>query len=343
MPRPMVTLEQPSFDATPEQLAFPYVRSPARYGISPYGLRTALKDPALFYFNYCGPRHLRIGGFQQTGPMAVGSGVDGKLKQWMFKNMDITQYRAEPQKFGLWCGVDKDQQTPEVRKKIMDTFRAIMKSPLPKELIDFRLIDMETTRDKPVVVHGVPTNGRLDFLLEMPGDVSRFVVDLKCNGSFSKTGTSPIPGYKWKFEWDPFLKKGKLSGPHVQAGLPLEELHPDYALQLATYALQEEVMQQGTSTPYIFQPTPTMLWQATYKPPSKEPKVRKDGTKRDWFGREGRIVITNVDSYISGAFKNKVLENYRAVYNGFQSRTLIPQDRAIMGLPIVYTQALRNA
>lgn len=339
----MPELTLPSFIATPEQLSFPYIRNPSRYGISPHGLRVWATNPVLFYFKYVGPKEYNLSGFKQTEPMAVGAAVDGLVKQAMLNDMDLSHWRGGDKQFDIWCEVDEEWRTDAIQLLAHRIMSAIGNSPLIPMLKDFYLIDMETRRDTAFWVHGVPTNGRLDFLLGRDGDPQNTITDLKVNGSCSTTGSTPIPGYKWKYEFCPHLGKGRLSDtPHKKAGRPMEELHIDYATQLATYALQEDAVTQETTKPFIFQPTPVQLWQVTFKPPSAEPKTRKDGTKREWFGKDGKIVVTLIDSYVSGAFKHIVLEQYRTVWNQFQSRTLIPQDVAEMGLPFAFVASRRS-
>lgn len=345
-------------DATPEQRAFPYDRSPAMYGLSPHGLSVYRGNPLAYFFRYCAPREMRWPDFRQSEPMAVGQGVDSLMKAHLIREGWHLNRRSTFRNKGLnarsftkFGEVKKWNRTKAVRLRIDRSWQAILASGVMDTLDPLNTVDLETDEREPTWVHGAPLNGKLDFLFRgwapmhtggsqvvrgqaiVDGDTisQRIVADLKVNGAFSNSGSSPIPGYTFRADVDDHDWQVYHCDPHDRAGEPMENLHFDYATQLATYCLIEDAKDQGTPEPDIYHDDRVMLFQVTFGKPTKEPKVRKDGTRRDWKFRNGRITVTLIDTVVTADFKRRVLGEYRALWGSVLSRTIVPAHLAKYG------------
>lgn len=342
-PPPLVA----TFDATQAQLALPWTRDPSFRGISPHGLNVS-RNPVKFFFQYCGPKDMKPGSFKQTLPMAAGSACDGLLKAALAKNewhKDRRRYfrgRVNKRTFSVYGTVAKHNHRPMVRERAYDTMRAFYASGLWDHLKDMNLVDLETDKGRATWVHGAPLNGKLDFLFATPGEPKNIVCDLKINGAFTQKGSTPCPGYNMRWDYD--IRTGEIieCPAHSKAGFPLEELNWGFAVQLATYALMEAAREQDSPTPELVAPTRTILAQATFKPPSKQPKLRKDGTRREWKNQDGKITITGIDSYVSAEFQLQVLERYRQLWANIQAKTLVPDRIAGWGVDVMFPLATKD-
>lgn len=330
-PPPMVV----NYNATPAQLALPWTRDPGRRGISPHGLNTS-RNPARFFFSYCGPYNLKPPYGGQTEPMAVGSAVDGLLKQALaqneWKKNRRIYYRGEVNNrtFGLFGTVEPQMRTKAVRERAQITFEAIRQSPIYEHLCGFDLIDLETDRKEALWVHGAPLNGKLDFLFGSQHEPRNIISDLKINGAFTKAGSTPVPGYNLRYDFDIATRTGKVGKPHKDAGQPLEDSNDAFAMQLGTYAIMEARREQDTPFPDLNAPTRSILVQCTFKPPSKK-------------NPEGKIIVTAIDSYISGTYQRSVLKRYQDLWASIQARTLVPDEMVQEGLDMLWLHARRSS
>ncbi len=317
------------FTATKAQLDWPYSRSPGGYGLSPHSLGIYEKNPIKFWFKYCAPDAMKLPRFEQTVPMAVGSAVDGLLKERLaadeWKLNKRLYYRAKVNRstFGVFGTVSEANRTPWVQAKAEQIMKGILATPVYELLREYHLVDMETDSREATWVHGVPINGKLDFLFRRPGgDPCDIVADLKVNGACSTTGTTPMKGYTHRWDYDPETGEYKECPPHDLAGRPLDELSALFATQLATYGLIEDCREKPKAK---INHTPSILVQATFRPAGK---VLKSGKQKL---PKGKIVFTVTDSYLDGTFKDAVYARYAALWQKITTKTLIPEEYAAMG------------
>lgn len=320
--------------ATLAQRSLPWDRSPAFYGLSPHALKVYRESPLKFFFRYCGPWHLRWPGMSQIPAMAVGQGVDSLAKDELIRlgwyrdrRRSFRNKKLNGRSFSIFGEVDQSQRRMAVSKKVHDTWSGLRQTAIWDKFRSMTTVDLECSLKDPTWVHGVPLNGKLDFLF-LDVDNQRVVADMKINGSFSNSSTSPTPGYCTRYDLD--VATGALTegSPHPRAGEPMEALHSDFASQLATYCIMEDAKDQETNTPDIGQDSRVMLIQATYGVPTAQPKVRKDGTSR--------ITYTLIDTHVTGAYKRSVLSDYRALWDSVENRTLVPDELAVFGETFLY-------
>ena len=354
-PPPLTALIE-RMEASEAQRALPYDRSPGMYGLSPNALSIFRESPIKYFFRYCGPRSMKWPDFPQSAPMAVGQGMDSLAKDELIRlgwkrdrRRTFRNKELNGRSFSIFGEVKPWNRTKAVRERVRETWRGLEQTPLWEYFKSFQTVDLETDIREPRWVHGAPLNGKLDFLMRswepvhetgirhgiavVPGDfiTSRIVADMKINGAFSASGSSPVPGYSMRTDYDPVTDTLYEKDGHERAGEPMELLHHQFATQLATYCLIEDAVEQGSEEPDVSGDDRVMLIQATYGKPTKKPKVRKDGTSRDWKFQNGRITFTLIDTHVTGSFKRSVLEDYRALWAAYRSRTIIPHHLAVYG------------
>lgn len=207
----------------------PYERKP-KY-LSPSSLASLESNPTRFYFERCGPKHLRPKKFQQTGPMAVGCGFDSMVK---FKLGRMLGKPIEPD--FLEQTVDAVYLSPEsfVLWESVRAIRAYFDSPAARVALKDGLSDVETFVEPRVVYDhgrdvGVPIWGKPDAseLAELA-----VVWDYKVTGSI--TGSGKVnPGYKRLWYHDGYSWRDE--GPHIRCLEGMHTLNKSWATQLCMY------------------------------------------------------------------------------------------------------------
>lgn len=163
--------------------------------------------------------------YDQSMPAAIGTVIDCLLKADVAKALGMQD--------------DPKLQLPNLLKDSLqstdpDTVIAASKAIYSdykrmggvQKFIDLGIVDLELNRKVTLEHNGksVPIYGKPDFFLE--GGVP---VDLKCQGTASKSGASPAPGYVRG------LRLGQTLGKHKRCGEPLESINKEWATQMTIY------------------------------------------------------------------------------------------------------------
>jgi hypothetical protein len=296
-PPPLVA----DFNATDAQLALPWTRDPSFRGISPHGLNVS-RNPVKFFFQYCGPKGMKPGSFQQTLPMSAGSACDGLLKAALAKNewhKNRRRYfrgKVNKRTFSVYGTVAHHNRLKKVRLRAYQTMRGQGPCDVGPRCAAEREARLPVCHRRRAKEHRLRPQGQRRVHREGQHAVPRLQHALGLRHPHGQDHRVPGP------------QQGGATARRVELGLR----------------------------------TRTILAQATFKPPSKQPKVRKDGTSREWENQDGKITITGIDSYVSAEFQLEVLNRYRQLWANIQAKTLVPDKIAGWGVDVMFPLATKD-
>lgn len=180
--------------------------------------------PAEFYFRKLGPYEYApkpdISGY----PACVGIAFDALVKTRLAKELG---FHAPSLEFMLHEVTTERERALKSAEGYVDGY---VRSGAYRRLLEECPVGVAVDGEDFAPGTQIPICTRIDCIIKPPGSVP-VILDWKVKGS-GTPGTSPTPGYCRLWDTD---QPGIPFGGHPKAGLPLEELNPEWATQLVMY------------------------------------------------------------------------------------------------------------
>lgn len=213
---------------------------------------------------------------------AIGSAFDSYVKHALAEELGLGNDPRFSVDNLINATVDEENRSAAVPMGQL-IFKHYQSSGMYQSLLDEGLGSIELDSRKPIVVGDteIPFVGKPDAAL-----IDATIVDWKVQGSASKHGASPTPGYAYG-------KRGfnKL-GAHKRCGEPLENLNDKWALQLAIYS-----------------------WLYTGIEPFRDIPVAIENVSV----RSGKYTFTSIRTHITAEYQKQVWERAKAAWHKAQT------------------------
>jgi len=283
-------------------MTLPYVRKPSY--LSPSALMELERDPWLFYLHRCAPPECAPPREPQGLGQAVGTAFDALVKRAL---ADIVSCKC-PSEEELLTGIEVPSLRKEAVGKAIELLKAYKASGAFSALVDEGL--KEVHLDPPLIsvpgtshqllgrqVGGVPLMGYPDALI-VKEDGTWVILDWK-------TTSAGSPAQGWLKKYDAMDPMARFEPAHAKAGEDFAELHPDWAVQLATYSW---LLRPGVGLGAYFAPLSVAIDQVVYG--SKDIRC---------YAFRGQI---------TGVFQEKLRERYQRAWTLIQTETLVSEEDA---------------